>query len=78
MRTFHDCSRNAVGNLISVKHMPCAPPEYCRLVGLSQRRVEAVKGYFEKWGCKNTFVAKGWGCLHEEHKAVKLVRINPV
>lgn len=49
----------------------------CYLMDLSQERVDNVKGYFQKHGCQNKFITKGWGCKHPEYRNVRLVRIFP-
>lgn len=69
--------KNSVGNLIALKVKPCTA-DYCRLLKLSQSRVDAVKAYLTKWGCNNEFVAQGWGCRHDEHGGVRTVRIFPL
>ena len=49
----------------------------CRMVELSQRRVDTVKDLFIQRGCKNILVPKGWGCKHPIIGRKKAVRIFP-
>jgi outer membrane protein OmpA-like peptidoglycan-associated protein len=49
----------------------------CYLMELSQSRVDTVRSYFLKHGCKNEFLTKGWGCKHPELRNIRLVRIYP-
>jgi outer membrane protein OmpA-like peptidoglycan-associated protein len=49
----------------------------CYLMALSQERVDTVRSFFLKNGCKNEFLTKGWGCKHPELRNIRLVRIFP-
>jgi outer membrane protein OmpA-like peptidoglycan-associated protein len=49
----------------------------CKLMELSQDRVEEVMHYFESQGCVNKFIPKGWGCQHPEIKNKRKVRVFP-
>jgi outer membrane protein OmpA-like peptidoglycan-associated protein/cell division protein FtsN len=49
----------------------------CRLMELSQERVEEVMRYFQTKGCTNKFIPKGWGCKHPEIGNERKVRVFP-
>jgi len=49
----------------------------CRLMDLSQQRVEEVMRHLIEKGCRQKFIPKGYGCKHPELGAVRAVRIYP-
>jgi len=49
----------------------------CRLVRLSQNRVDVVRDALVAAGCMNTFMTKGWGCRHPEVGPARAVKIFP-
>ena len=51
--------------------------EKCRMLDLSQQRVESIKQKLIEAGCKNEFKTKGWGCKHETIGSVRKVKIFP-
>jgi outer membrane protein OmpA-like peptidoglycan-associated protein len=58
-------------------HSSCikCPQEKCMNPKLSEDRAESVLAFLQAEGCKNSFSATGWGCVHPEVGAQKLVRI---
>ena len=49
----------------------------CKLIELSERRVQSVKFLLHTEGVRSTLEAHGWGCSHTELRASALVRIFP-
>jgi outer membrane protein OmpA-like peptidoglycan-associated protein len=58
-------------------HGKCDGAKGCYLKELSQQRVDTVRSYFLKSGCRNEFLTKGWGCKHPQLRNIRLVRIFP-
>ena len=49
----------------------------CKLLKLSQGRVDTVRDALVRAGCTNIFLTEGWGCRHPEVGAVRAVKIYP-